>query len=138
MSKPCDVLTVVETVYHLSPGEQPKSFETRFSRDLETVEQCYERHLLAKEIPTELYFGWLNSVGTFVIRNKEGINPQQVVSEEEKEQLKRKVLVVSYGNGPGWLVPPLESVRLTPSTLEGIFVRSLSGDIPFTLFAVPN
>lgn len=136
-------LTVVQTVYHQLPGQQPKSYESRFDRELETHEQPYERHTSVEEEWQPLDVGWLKDVGVgmLVISNDEGnfnvVNP----SKEEKEAVAKKILEISYEEihyGNTWLIYPRESMRACPTLLMPLFIRCQSGNCKYTLQAFPK
>lgn len=141
-----DRLVVVETVYHQPTGEQPTAVESRFSRDLQTVEQPYQRQLTATEEWKPLDCGWIKDAGMLVIQNLEGkfqANP----TDEERAEAAARVLEVSYREDQdpnmdvsrhGWLIYPGESFRGCPSNLDLLAVRSQYGSLRLSVFIIPR
>ncbi len=133
-------ITVVEQVYHRLVGNQPCLVESRFSRELVSNEQPYERHLSVGEQGKPLDCGWVKEASQLLILNEAGRNLQVNSTKEGREETSRKVLEVYYLGAVGfsWLVYPRESIRVCPNTLEGLAVRSKSGTIPFILHVIPK
>lgn len=147
MSKPKSRLTVVETVYHQAPQEEPQSNEVRFCRELESDEQPYgPRRLTATEDWRLLDCGWLSDeVSMLTIRNEEGRNLQVIPTEAEQAEIDARVLEVGYyggtpdslATGASWLIPPGESMRGCPKSIEKLSIRCRSGEARYTLTAYP-
>lgn len=141
---PPDRVTVVETIYHSPANQQPFSIVSRFSRDLTTKEQLYERYLTATEEWTQLESGWLgDNVGMMSIHNLEGEFLQVIPTPEEKEEAEKKILVLSPDpfreDYPDyWLIPPRESMRGCPTRVEGLWIKSLSGNTKYRICLVPG
>lgn len=135
-----DRLAVVETAYHQQFGKQPHSIETRFSRQLSTQNQLYERQLVATEEWYPLDCGWLESTGMMVLVNNEGKFLQVQPTDEEREAAERKVLEVSYQDAPHnvWLILPRESMRAQPGDVRKLRIRCQSGVARFTLCLFPS
>ncbi len=142
-----DRLTVVSHVYHQRVGRNPKVIECKFTRDLESRQQVYERELEATEEWQPLDHGWLkDSVRMLVITNQEGQNLQVHPTDEEREATAKRVLCLAYGsnNGPHpcldccWLVPPGESFQGFPSQISQLCIRSQSGITEYTLYLIPR
>lgn len=135
-------LTVVDTVYYQCVGGEPVSVESKFSRELDSDEQIYQRHSKVGEDFIPLDCGWLErNVGMLLITNEEGKNLQAHPTEEEAETLSRRVLEVRYkGNGlaGGWLIPPGESFRGYPSNTENLVIRCQVGTAQFTINLIPK
>lgn len=140
MAEPPSRVTVVEQVYHQILNGQPHLVESRFSRDLESDEQAYERRLKVGEAGVPLDCGWVTKASQLLIINEEGRNLQVNPTDEERKKLSEKVLEVYYVQSltSPWLVLPGESMRGCPSTLEGLRIRSQSGIIRFTLHVIPK
>ena len=139
-----DRLTVRETVYHHPFGHNPQAIETRFSHELETTEQLYERHLQVTEEWQPLDCGWLkDKVGMLVIQNDEGhflyVNP----TDEEREAAANRTVEVAYKKPEQscsncWLIPPGESMRARPSHASELAIRCQSGVAEITLYLIPK
>lgn len=140
MADPKSRITVVEQVYHQVSGDQPHLVESKFSRELESDEQPYERHLKVGEEPELLDCGWVKKASQLLIINEEGRFLQTQPTEAEREELQLKVLEVYFGklSIDSWIVPPGESMRACPSSLVGVYLRSRSGILRLTLHALPK
>lgn len=141
-------LTVVESLYHQSFGEEPVRVDSRFSRELESDEQPYSRRLKATEGWQPLDCGWVKDPGMVCVTNEEGKHFQVNPTKEEKEALARKVLEILISPGQlnresmgweslGWLIPPGESFRGCPPSHK-IWIRSQSGVTRFSVFTIPK
>lgn len=143
-----DRLTVVETVYHQPWGEEPVAVESRFSRDLQTRNQLFERRCRVGEDWQPLECGWLGEAGMLVIENREGRFLQRVPTDEEREAAAAKVLEVGWEpdgatmhDPPAtaqWIIPPGESIRGQPATLKSLRLRCRSGECRFTVYLLPE
>ena len=144
-----DRLTVVETVYHRSIGQEPSMFDSRFSRELKTRDQPYgPRRLVATEKWALVDLGWVKSAGMIVVRNEEGQHLQANPTEQERAETRRKVLEIAWQetvdnpeieepSNYSWLVPPGESFRGYPACSK-LLIRCRSGNAKYTLFVVPE
>ena len=136
-----DRVTVVETVYHRPFNAEATSVESRFTRDLESNEQVYRRHLLVTEEWKPLDCGWLKDagVGMLVLHNEEGRNLQTRPFQEEKEAISQRVVELAYGpeDHQGWLILPGESMRACPSNAKGLFVRCRKGTAQIIVNLIP-
>ncbi len=133
-------------VHHQTEGEDPFTVESRFERELQTKEQPYSRTTTVGEKWEEIDCGWLgDNVGMLVIANKEGgftILP----TEEERQELAKKILVLSYHPYPQpplmeenwWLIPPGESMRGMPSAPKRIYIKSMCGSTKYTISLIPR
>ena len=145
-SVPKDFLTVVETVYHRPFGQEPKSAEFRFSRELETNEQVYERRLKVGEEWQPLDCGWLgDNVGMLSIHNHEGESLQVNPTDEEQESISKRIVELAYDyvdmseyDYGSWLVPPGESFRGYPRSPKELRIRCQSGTAWITLYLYPR
>ncbi len=136
-----DRITVVETVYHQPYGRNPRAIESKFSRELETTEQLYERHLQVTEEWQSLDCGWLkDNAGMFVIQNDEGHFNSFNPSDAERALVAKKTVEIAYENPNScrWLIPPGESMRARPSHACSLLIRCQSGNAEITLFVFPR
>lgn len=142
---PKNRMTVVQYVYHQVPGEQPKLYESRFSRELTTIEQPYVRitQIGSEWIPLDL--GWLKDcgVGTVVIENNEGQRFQVIPTKEEKEVISKReveIALCNEGEEPRafLFVPPTETVRFSPRCPNLLKIRCLQGHAKITIQVFPK
>lgn len=132
-------ITVVESIYHQEFGYAASSVQARYSRELESDSQPYgPRRMTAMEGWTLLDTGWIDEAGLIVIENLEGKIPSIIPSENDKEELAKKILCVSYGQDPGWLILPGETMKAMPQDLEKLGIRSLFGNTKFNLYVCPK
>jgi hypothetical protein len=134
-------LTVVENLYHQpTEGFPAMAFgdASRFSRELQSDEQPYERHRVAKETWEPLDCGWIERCGMLMVRNDEGhfsVNPTQ----EQRAKVARRVLVVSFGESEdAILLPPLETCRFYPADVKQMQIRCREGTARYTLYLIPE
>ncbi len=133
-------LTVVETVYHRPAEEEPTCVESKFSRALRTHEQPYSRKLTATEEWQSLDCGWLEACSSLSIQNEEGRHLSIHPSEEEKADLAKRIIEISYTSlgYDKWLILPGESMRGCPASLKSLMVRCQHGKAKFTLNLIPE
>lgn len=152
MAEQKDRLVVVESVYHQPVGKEAKLIASRFSRELSSDEQPYQRELKASERWEPLDNGWIDKAGMLVIRNNEGQFLQTQPTEEERQEVAERVLEIccedrdalSVDNDfpislfPQWWILPGESMRACPADLGSIYIRCRSGTAQFTLDLLPR
>lgn len=132
-------ITVVEQVYFQSFGEQPRLQESRYSHELDSFDQPYERRLTAGPDWVPLDIGWVAEPGMILVRNDEGqffaFNP----TEEQKGIVAGRIIELSYGGDQlGWLVPPGETFRGCPSDARALKIRCQRGRAAYTLLVYPH
>jgi hypothetical protein len=137
---PKNLMTVVETVYHQVFGEQPVSIESRFERELASEEQMYQRRKVATEDWQSLDLGWVSDAGTVVIQNTENKLLQVIPTPEQKAEIAKKIIAVSYNpeSNQEFYILSGESIRLHPSHADKLMVRCLSGNAKYTINAIPS
>lgn len=139
---PKNTLTVVENVYHQVVGEQPTMTESRFTRDLESTEQVFTRHLVLTEEWKPLEVGWLDQLSMMVIKNNEGIGLKQIPTKEQREEIDQRVIEVSYTPNSfkfmGWTIFPRESMRACPSDARLLHLRCRTGTARATITLLPS
>jgi len=141
-----DRITVAGYVFHQRSGKEPTSIRASFTRFVENQDknttQLYERSLEVGEEWEKLDFGWLNGgkVGIFVVQNHAGAHPQENPTLEEAENDAKKVIEIAYGptDTLSWQVPPGETFFGTPKDADSLYIRSLSNDTEYTLYALPK
>jgi len=132
---------VVDNVYHQVPDGPPSTVggdASRFSRELDSDEQVYERHKVAKNEWEPLDCGWIDKCGMLVVRNDEGhfaVNP----TEEQRKEVYRRIVEVSFDGVKSRIqVPPQETCRFYPTDVKSIFLRCREGNARYTLCLVPE
>ena len=132
---------VIETIYHQPVSGFPTTAlgdSTRFSRELESDEQPYERHKIAKHDWELLDHGWIDKCGMFLLRNDEGFfstNP----TPEQREEVFKRVIEISFDNKtPSILIPPKETCRFYPTDLSQIWLRCQEGTAKYSLYLIPR
>ena len=141
-----DRITVVETIYHRPYMDETLAVDSRFSRIISSGEQPYQRqnhkpNTTATEEWKQLDCGWLkDNVGMLVITNDEGKFFEVYPTEEEKEEIKLRILEIAYEKNPlaVWYVPPTESFRGCPSDPELLWIRCQHGTAKYTLTVLPK
>jgi hypothetical protein len=138
-----DRLTVVETVYHQSSQGFPTvalGDTTRFSRELASDEQPYERHKVAGEKWQPLDCGWIDSAGMLVIRNDEGHFAVNPTPEQKAEMFNKRIVELSFdGEHPVIQVPPTETCRFYPSNnIDQIKIRCKEGKTRYSIYLMPE
>jgi len=135
-------LTVVELIYHRRQDDQPIQFESRFSRNLNTDEQAYDRRCKARSEWQLLDLGWIEQAGHISIENCEGhFNQVQPTDDERKEAESRVIELGWLIDGepqPKIIIPVHESCRFTPTSGSQIYVRCQSGIANYNLRVIPN
>lgn len=122
-------LTVTETVYVQRPGYDAVSYESRFSRALEQDEQPYSRTMLIGNEWAALDTCWVEQPCCIHVCNDEGITPDRVLSDAEKQELHATMVIVAANGAPFAQVRPRESARFEPVHGTVYTIRS-TGDKP--------
>lgn len=134
-------LTVVETVYHQIPGESPSEFSCKFSQEIESDEQPYQRKKKIGEKWEPLDLNWLkDDCGMVCICNEAKVN-QRGQTEEEKEAISKQIIQIGFRVNPDYPdleVFPGESVRFRPYAPHFVCLRCQSGKVRYSLFIVPR
>ena len=137
--KPIPRLTIVETLYHRTIESGIAEYVGRFTRDLQSDDEPYQRQKKIGEEWEPLDTGWLEvNVGTVFIQNKAGTDLMRVPSDGEKEAISRQAIVIRFNGSDGLIIPPKESARFCPVNSSTIEICSLSGTIRYSLCVVPR
>lgn len=142
-------LIVVESVYHQHFGAEPESFDSRYSRWLDVVEQVYKRELTITEDWQLLDHGWIKNASLLLVSNIEGKALLRNPTEQERSDLKSHVVELGVAiAGPEGearyirsfsYIPPGESTRLcNPLPLNDLRLRCSSGSARCQILIVPN
>lgn len=131
-------MTVVDSVYFQPPHEEATVTDCRFSCELESDEQPYQRQMKVGETWQPLDRGWLDSAAMLVVRNDEGRFTQEQPTREDRAKAAAKVVVLAFGDRPAVLVRPGRSARFEPNLLEEITLRCESGTARVTVTLIPE
>ena len=147
-------VVVVDQIYHQAAGEMPSCVESRFSFDLEQVEQVYARRITLDEQWIALDTGWLNGAVSFVVlENLEGTGLQTIPTEKEQADINRRVVEIGCWDGkdtghsvsyiqavtvPFLSIFPTESDRFRPVDPSYVLLRCRSGTARILLHVYPR
>lgn len=123
-----DRITVVEQVSHQSPqNERLYPYAHSFWRELESVEQPYERSLTIGNTWIPIDIGWLKGKGLGML----------IVRSEEKRN--GVTVELGYRGCPyRWEIPPSESFRGTPSDPDELMIRCKGEKAKVTIISYPR
>lgn len=127
-------LTVVRSVYHQLPGEEPTAVQNRFMRTLEREEPTQKRRYTVGAEWLSLNAG---SVAMAVVANEEGAGRQTRPTEEEAADLAAKVVEVGVGGVALALVRPGENLEFEPAG-GAIMLRCRSGSARVVVTLIPG
>jgi len=141
-----DRMVVIEYIYHQQHNQPAMNLEYRYRCHPVTSEQPYQRRCVATEQYQPIDRGWFENGGhgLVVIKNEEpdkvneiaGISSQDIDSEEGVLEIRGKV------DGDldvlSWFVPPGQTIKALPSSLQHLHVRCLKGRANYTLTIFPG
>lgn len=134
-----DRVSVTIQVTHEQHGEQPKGVAPRFSRRLPKGVEAYVRRLKAQTEWHPLDMGWVPNPGYVLIENRTGAVPTVIPTEEEKAELARQVIELSFdGQTPVLEIPPGEFHFFRLCSGQRVFIRAAVADVPFQIFITPR
>jgi len=135
--------TFVAHAYYQQAGEQPESFDVQWSKDLASNETPFRRNTF--KVTNEwmlLNLAWLQTskLRMLCLVNEEGKFFNTIPTAEELAESNAKVVELSTDKShvSTWLVRPGESMHGCPNTVEGIWVRCLSGEAKISIYVVPE
>jgi len=139
LREPVSNLTVLSTVYHSQPGEDPSMCEAKFSAPLESNEQPYVRKKTVGNAWEKLDCGWLQEASLVVIINTEGTNLQTRPSEEESAEIASRVIHLRYsGSDCHWEIPPKKFFLGAPSDVDLLEIRCAKGSAKVHIHVFPR
>lgn len=137
-------VTVVENVYyHRGHLEQPEHFSRVYSTQTssEIEDGCYTRRVnLEEDKVHKMDFGWVEDPLFVLIHNHAGENPQTIPSPQEKAEIDKRIVSVSFGTiwkDSALQILPGTDNRFTPETSE-ILLCCSSGSTRVTYTIVPR
>lgn len=151
-------VTVIDTIYHQLPGEQPVSIDSRFGYAVTSDERPYVRKFRLGEewIPVDV--GWVEKISMLVISNEGvGFRTKQPSSEDLHDEASKVVEVAVLVQLPEQKnrtmhdppkPPPLlpipiceipigESMRMRPVDVGIFIIRCRQGTTRFVLNVIP-
>lgn len=132
-------VTLTESVYYERQGRDPLQRENAFSRNLTSGEQLYHREMKATKVPESVDKGWVSNPSLILLHNVEGLFLQVNPTEEEKQELKEKVLIVSFkGSNFKTIVRPGESFKLLSEDFSEVLISSKSDSVEYLLTVFPE
>lgn len=137
-----DRITCRLLLHHEHCCDGPVSFESTFSDMLETMEQPYQRRSIVNEKWKVLDIGWIKDSGgasLILIENRAKIGQQVTPTQEQKDDLAKKVLEISFdGLTSAMLIRPGRFQQFEAADIGKVCIRSASGDCPINLIALPR
>lgn len=140
-------LTVVEHIYHQSPGDPSVPCENRYTKILESSEQPFRRTLEIGEEWTAIPYGWVPHDGCslLAIVNEVGKRPQVIPTDAEVEEMASRKIIVGIASPSSptphtilFSIPYKESSRIpSPSSLKDYLVRSSKGKARYSVYIFP-
>jgi len=130
---------VVEIVYHQQKNRPATSSDNRFTRSLANDQQPFYRIGIevGKDWQPLIENCWITDIGMIHIFN-EGTRFVVQPTTEEQAEADAKILEISEKRANGWLIPPKETFRGSPTNPENLWIRSLHGRITYTLTVYPK
>jgi hypothetical protein len=135
-----DRMTLITKVHFEHAGEVPVTVENATNFFLTTQEQPYIRRLRVTEEFTSVDVSWLeDNVGLLAFDNRTGVVQRVNPTEEEKAILRKKTLLVCFGEcEEGILVPAGMAQSILPVDCKVIRIRSMHGILDVNLYAFPK
>lgn len=136
-------MTVLETVYHQAPGDEPTVFQAPFGCALASDESpCVRPKVSVGEDWQPLDGLWLSAASQLVLRNEEGKFSGGRPTPEQVKDVTARVVEVGVVCGdvvvPFSEIPPGESQRYRPLDLAALCVRCRQGKALITVAAFPQ
>lgn len=142
-----DRITVVDQVTHYSPrNNKTYPFESRYSIELKTVEQPYERSGLNAYVEEEwkpLDLGWIKKASLLILKNEEGKFPRNP-TEKERLALIKRLIVVGFKSDENSnpleiiVIPPQTDIRFFPKDISKIYMRSAFEKVHYSMLILPE
>lgn len=136
-------LTVIQKAYFQSGDDDPVSAENAFSipLKLEREDQVYERHhkIYFEDAPIAPDCGWVGPTkASLIVIENHPPKRATLPSPEERESDAKKILLVEAGGIPVTRIRPGEMFSFSPPDASKLTIRSLFGDIRYTIYAFPE
>lgn len=132
-------IEVVEQIYLMQPREMPAGVENRWGRWLDTPEeQVFTRTCQVGEEFAPLETGWVEAASLVIVTNVP-TRFQVMPTEAERAAADARVVELTCGEEPEWVLLPGETFRGSPSpaALGRLCVRCRQGKCKITVRAYP-
>lgn len=128
------------TCYHSIGAEQPTAVECRWSKDLTSEEQLYQRRVKLTEEWVSLDTGWLGAAySTVIVDNREGTGLAVIPTQGQSLATAKKAVEISFrDDGVVDLVVLPGTVQPFLSPQRAISLRSRHGDLNCVVSVVPE
>lgn len=140
-SERCDRITVLLNIHHETCEDQPKSVPLSETFRLHSQEDMVSRKLTlrAEEGWKGINLAWLTGVSLIAIENRVGYGLRMNPTEEEREAMERRSLLVRVGQGDKaqWIVKPKRFIVAEPADVTQVFLRAAEGVVTFNLHLFP-
>lgn len=140
-----DRITYFCNLHHEHAGDKPITAEVRVHELLKSKYQPFVRRVMLTEefIPvTDQRFGcWIPAaeIGYVVVENKAGAGMMTHISDEEKKEVEKHVVVARYvGAAKGDTVKPKLTQMYFPEDASTLTLASASGETPINLYIFPR
>lgn len=122
-TSPPSRITVVETIYHISPGDEPVAIQSSYNRVLSTDEQpCIRRGKTGKEW-ARIDSGWVDEPSVVLLQN---VDPRaNTVTETVSDRTIEVGIVIGSSVYVVATILPGESMRFSPSIASAFRIRSV-------------
>jgi hypothetical protein len=124
-------LTVVTQIRHQASELEPaNAFDFRWSKQLKSDEETYTRKLKAGTTWKPFPKGWTDTPALVRVENMEGKRPQSIPSDEDREQINKRVVEIAYLDSDGkplglvMQIKPGEAHTFPPLSLDNIYFRA--------------
>ncbi len=134
-------ITCVLQLYHEQDGEQPDGIRLAFVAASKYNVQRYQRRMKIDSTDNPLDIGWFkpHEVGSILIENLEGKGLQVQPTDEEREDIARRIIEVRQdGETSSWLVPPGGFILGNPSDPSKVRLSCQHGSAKIGLSIYPR
>lgn len=135
-----DRITAHLAMVYESHGEEPVSAVAAFDSLLQSrYGQCYKRTVIAERKWSGLDCGWVNSASLVLIVNRSRIDHGLNPTDEEKEELVKRVLQVRTEARAkrSFLVRPGRFLLVEPEQVSELQIRALADDTRVSIMVIP-
>jgi hypothetical protein len=140
-------IIVVETIYFrpaAADGAGLSAVDARFLRKLKTDEQPFIRHTNVGDQWVKFDCGWVEKPSMIVVENREGIWVQVNPTQEERSEVKKRIVEVCFAprakdeDRCDISIPPGEVLRFSPTDASMLMIRCRHGRAKIVVHAFPE